>query len=103
MATRWTRIAAIAAAGCLIAGAALAQQNIDPPNKRAKPGPPNQPEPAPSHFGPPLEQPPKEAPKAVKRPKPPKDPNKRPRKGEAGPESRGNDASDALGKPGSTD
>ena len=60
MATRWTRIAAIAAAGCLIAGAALAQQNIDPPNKR-------------------------------------------PRKGEAGPESRGNDASDALGKPGSTD
>ena len=80
--TPWTRIVTLAAVGCLIAGAALAQQQIRPPNTKTTPQPPNTPLQAPSHWGPPLD-PPKEPvhettrqkpPKALKPPKPPKPP-----------------------------
>jgi hypothetical protein len=80
--TPWKRIVTLAAVGCLIAGAALAQQQIRPPNTKTTPQPPNTPLQAPSHWGPPLE-PPKEPihetthqkpPKALKPPKPPRPP-----------------------------
>ena len=80
--TPWKRIVTLAGVGCLIAGAALAQQQIRPPNAKSTPQPPNTPLQAPSHWGPPLEQQkdpihdttqPK-PPKALKPPRPPKPP-----------------------------
>jgi hypothetical protein len=58
--TPWRRIVALAGVGCLIAGAALAQQTMPPPNQPRKLEPPNTPLAEPSHRGPPLEQQPKE-------------------------------------------
>ena len=55
--TTWRRIVVLAGVGCLIAGAALAQQAIPPPNQPRKLEPPNTPLEQPSHRGPPLEQP----------------------------------------------
>jgi hypothetical protein len=77
------RIVTLAAVGSLVADAALAQQQMRPPNAKSTPQPPNTPLQAPSHWGPPLEQPkesghetiqqkPPRAPKAPKPPKPPK-------------------------------
>jgi hypothetical protein len=53
--TPWRRIVALAGVGSLIAGAALAQQTMPPPNQPRKLEPPNTPLEAPSHWGPPLE------------------------------------------------
>ena len=80
--TPWRRIVTLASVGCLIAGAALAQQQIRPPNTKSTPQAPNTPLEAPSHWGPPLEQPKERShettqqkpPKALKPPKPPKAP-----------------------------
>jgi hypothetical protein len=81
--TPWMRIVALAAVGSLIAGAALAQQQIRPPNTKSTPQAPNTPLQAPAHWGPPLEQP-KESihdateqnpPKALKPPNPPSRPS----------------------------
>jgi len=56
--TPWRRIVVLAGVGCLIAGAALAQQTMPPPNQPRKLQPPNTPLEEPSHRGPaPLEQP----------------------------------------------
>ena len=118
--TPWRRIVTLAGVGCLIAGAALAQQQIRPPNTKSTQQAPNTPLQAPSHWGPPLEQP-KESiheatqqkpPKALKPPKPPKPPKpdakKKPRedsarlKGEADVETssvRSSDAADDSTKP----
>ena len=80
--TPWRRIVTLAGVGCLIAGAALAQQQIRPPNTKSTPQPPNTPLEAPSHWGPSLEQPKERShettqqkpPKALKPPKPPRPP-----------------------------
>ena len=117
--TPWRRIVTLAGVGCLIAGAALAQQQIRPPNTKTTPQPPNTPLQAPSHWGPSLE-PPKDSihettqqkpPKALKPPKPPKPPvdaRKKPREdsarleGEADVETssmRSSDAADDSTKP----
>jgi putative endonuclease len=80
--TPWKRIVTLAGVGCLIAGAALAQQQVRPPNAKSTPQPPNTPQQAPSHWGPPLEQPkdpiqdtaPQKPPKPPKPPRPPKPP-----------------------------
>jgi len=64
--TPWRRIAALAGVGCLIAGAALAQQPMPPPNQPRKLEPPNTPLEEPSHRGPPLEQPKEPQPKEPK-------------------------------------
>jgi hypothetical protein len=53
--TPWKRTVALAAVGCLIAGAALAQQQIRPPNMKSTPQAPNTPLQAPSHWGPAVE------------------------------------------------
>ena len=117
--TPWKRIVTLAGVGCLIAGAALAQQQIRPPNTKSTPQAPNTPLQAPSHWGPPLEQPKEpiqgttqqKPPKALKPPKPPKPPadaRKKPRedsarlKGEADVEAsslRSSDADDDSTKP----
>jgi hypothetical protein len=115
--TAWMRIVTLAAVGSLIAGAALAQQQIRPPNVKSTPQPPNAPLQAPSHWGPPLEQakePGQEStrqrpPKALKPPRPPKpDVRKKPRedsarlKGDADVETsslRSSDAADDSTKP----
>ena len=92
--TPWRRIVTLAGVGCLIAGAALAQHQIRPPNTKTTPQPPNTPLQAPSHWGPPLEQPKEpvhettqqKPPKALKPPKPPKPPadaKKKPREDSA--------------------
>jgi hypothetical protein len=81
----WKRIVTLAGVGCLIAGAALAQQQVRPPNAKSTPQPPNTPLQAPSHWGPPLEQPqdqihdppPQRPPKPPKPPKPPADARKK--------------------------
>jgi hypothetical protein len=82
--TPWRRIVALAGVGCLIAGAALAQQTMPPPNQPRKLEPPNTPLEEPSHWGPPLEQPkeskrettaPRQLPKPPKAPKPSADAN----------------------------
>ena len=78
--TPWKRIVTLAGVGCLIAGAALAQHQVRPPNAKSTPQPPNTPLQAPSHWGPPLEQPKdpipetthQKPPKALKPPRPPK-------------------------------
>jgi hypothetical protein len=80
--TPWKRIVTLAGVGCLIAGAALAQQQIRPPNAKSTPQPPNTPLEAPSHWGPPFEQRKERSPettqqkppKALKPPKPPRPP-----------------------------
>ena len=54
--TPWMRIVTLDAVGSLITGAALAQQQIRPPNSKSTPQAPNTPVQAPSHWGPPLEQ-----------------------------------------------
>ena len=112
--TPWMRIVTLAAVGALIAGAALAQQQIRPPNTKSTPQAPNTPLQAPSHWGPPLEQPkesihdatPQKPPKTLKPPKPPKPPadaKKKPRedgarlKGEADVKTSSLRASDAAG------
>lgn len=112
--TPWRRIVTLAGVGCLIAGAALAQQQIRPPNAKSTPQAPNTPLQAPSHWGPPLEQPKEpihettqqKPPKALKPPKPPKPPadaKKKPRedsarhKGEADVETSSIRASDESG------
>jgi hypothetical protein len=109
--TPWMRIVTLAAVGSLIAGATLAQQQIRPPNTKSTPQAPNAPLQAPSHWGPPLEQP-KESihdatqqkpPKTLKPPKPPADAKKKPReesarlKGEADVETSSVRSSDAAG------
>ena len=89
--TPWRRIVTLAGVGCLIAGAALAQQQIRPPNMKSTPQPPNTPLEAPSHWGPPLEQQKdrsaettqQKPPKALKPPKPPVDAKKKPREDSA--------------------
>jgi hypothetical protein len=48
--TPWERTVALAAVGCLIAGAALAQQQIRPPNMKSTPQAPNTPLQAPSYW-----------------------------------------------------
>jgi hypothetical protein len=120
--TPWKRIVTLTAVGCLIAGAALAQQQIRPPNTKSTPQPPNTPLEAPSHWGPPFEQrkerspettqqkPPKplKPPKPPRPPKPPVDAKKKPREdsarlqGEADVETssmRSSDAADDSTKP----
>jgi hypothetical protein len=84
--TPWKRTVALAAVGCLIAGAALAQQQIRPPNMKSTPQAPNTPLQAPSHWGPPLEQPKEPETTQQKPPKPPKPPvdaKKKPREDSA--------------------
>ena len=92
--TPWRGIAALAGMGCLIAGAALAQQMMPPPNQPRKLEPPNTPHEEPSHRGPPLEHPkepkremtaPRQLPKPPKAPKPPADANEEGGRGERPP------------------
>lgn len=75
--TPWRRIVALAGVGCLIAGTALAQQPMPPPNQPRKLEPPNTPLEEPSHRGPPLEapkEPKRETPAPPQSPRPPKPP-----------------------------
>jgi hypothetical protein len=74
--TPWRRIVTLAAVGCLIAGAALAQQTMPPPNQPRKLEPPNTPREEPSHWGRPVEpkEPKRDAPTAQRPPEPPKPP-----------------------------
>jgi hypothetical protein len=92
--TPWRRIVALAGVGCLIAGAALAQQTMPPPNQPRKLEPPNTPLEEPSQWGPPVEQPkepkremtaPRQLPKPLKAPKPPADANEEGARGERPP------------------
>ena len=92
--TPWRRIVALAGVGSLIAGAALAQQTMPPPNQPRKLEPPNTPLEAPSHWGPPLEQPkepqretttPRQRLKPSTAPKPPADGNEEAVRGERPP------------------
>jgi hypothetical protein len=92
--TPWTRIVTLAGVGCLIAGVALAQHQIRPPNAKDTPQVPNTPVQAPSHWGPPLEQPkepkretttPRQLPTAPTAPKPPVDANEEAVRGERPP------------------
>jgi hypothetical protein len=92
----WSMIVTSAAATCLIAGTALAQHQMRPPNQPDKPAPPNTPITAPSHWGPPLAEPPKDPardPKPAKPLKPPK-PIKEPKRKDRGPSARHNDEAD---------
>ena len=90
--TPWRRIVALAGVGCLIAGAALAQQTMPPPNQPRKLEPPNTPLEEPSHWGPPSEQPkepkreaPRQLPKPPKAPQLPADANEEAGRGERPP------------------
>jgi len=92
--TLWRRVVVLAGVGCLIAGAALAQQTMPPPNQPRKLEPPNTPLEEPSHRGPPLEQPkepkretttPRPLPKPPTAPKPPADANEQAVRGERPP------------------
>jgi hypothetical protein len=94
MMTPWRRIVALAGVGCLIAGAALAQQTMPPPNQPRKLEPPNTPLEEPSHWGPPLEQQkepkrdttkPSQLPMPPTAPKPPTDANEEAVRGERPP------------------
>jgi hypothetical protein len=112
--TPWKRIVTLTAVGCLIAGAAPAQQQIRPPNMKSTPQAPNTPLQAPSHWGPALDpqkepghettqQKPPKALKPPKPPKPPKEARKKPRedraglKGDADAETSSVPSSDAAG------
>jgi hypothetical protein len=89
--TPWRRIVALAGVGCLIAGAALAQQTMPPPNQPRKLEPPNTPLEEPSHRGPQPKEPkremttPRQLPTPPKAPKPPADANEEGGRGERPP------------------